>query len=467
MIVSIQQFFETNATIVWFVYGLVFFTLGLAIALQSRSHSRLELARNLGWLAAFGVAHGLHEWGTIFVPIQATYLPEAVVSILRVLQALLLGLSFAFLFQFGTELLRRRWPRLAALPLVVFTAWLFVFFVPGVVRTESVGALQTLASIWARYLLAVPAGILSAAGMLYQVDTTIRPLGFHNIARTMHIASLALAAYSFFGGLIVPPGSFPPANWLNDQTFTAWAGMPPPVIRSFIGLVLALAMIRTLEVFDIEVDQIIEQMQVERELAEDRERIARELHDGTIQTIYTAGLLVESAGHRLGKDEETAGRLERAGRLLNEAIANLRGYISNLQPLTAGESLEAIIRRQTEDARLQSLVEVQVDVDTLPDEPFNPVRLTHVDAFLREALSNAVRHSGGRCVQVRGGSEEGQFVLSVQDNGRGFDPARPKAGYGLRNMHDRARLLGGSLEVDTQSGKGTCIMLRIPWREEP
>jgi signal transduction histidine kinase len=152
--------------------------------------------------------------------------------------------------------------------------------------------------------------------------------------------------------------------------------------------------------------------------------------------------------------------------LLNEAIANLRGYIGNLQPQGMGESLEAVIRNQTEDARLNSLVEIQVEMDKLPEEPFNAARLPHVAAILTEALSNAARHSGSRSVKVSAACEDGQCVLSVEDDGRGFDSAAPKPGYGLRNMRDRARLLAGSLDVVTQPGKGTRITLRIPWREE-
>ena len=58
----IRTLFEINRQIILFGYGLVFFVLGLAIALQSRRYSRLELARSLAWLAAFGLAHGLYEW---------------------------------------------------------------------------------------------------------------------------------------------------------------------------------------------------------------------------------------------------------------------------------------------------------------------------------------------------------------------------------------------------------------------
>ena len=67
----IQNFFSVNHEIIYFIYGLVFFVLGLAIALQSRHSSRLDLARNLTWLAAFGFLHGFNEWGDLFIPLQA------------------------------------------------------------------------------------------------------------------------------------------------------------------------------------------------------------------------------------------------------------------------------------------------------------------------------------------------------------------------------------------------------------
>ena len=63
--ISLTEFFELNREIILFVYGLVFFILGFAIVLQTRQSSRLDLARNLRWLAAFGIAHGFYEWGDL------------------------------------------------------------------------------------------------------------------------------------------------------------------------------------------------------------------------------------------------------------------------------------------------------------------------------------------------------------------------------------------------------------------
>ena len=91
--------------------------MGLAIVLQSRRASRLELARSLGWLAAFGIIHGLNEWADLFIPIQAAYTSETLIRLLYILQLVLLSFSFAFLFQFGVSLLntlgKARWLRSA------------------------------------------------------------------------------------------------------------------------------------------------------------------------------------------------------------------------------------------------------------------------------------------------------------------------------------------------------------------
>src|SRR3972149_1924972 len=119
MLDFLREFLKVNSVLVWFVYGLVFFVLGLAIALRSRAHSQLELARQLNWLAAFGFLPGLKEWGDLFIPIQATYLPASTVDILYFVQSIILAASFAALFQFGAELLGDRLPALRFLPAFV------------------------------------------------------------------------------------------------------------------------------------------------------------------------------------------------------------------------------------------------------------------------------------------------------------------------------------------------------------
>jgi hypothetical protein len=102
----IRSFFEINEPIIQFAYGLSFFAIGLAIALQSRRSSRLELARSLAWLAAFGITYSLFEWGELFSPVHEAYLTPKGVEALHGVHLIFLCVSFIFLMEFGVALLR-------------------------------------------------------------------------------------------------------------------------------------------------------------------------------------------------------------------------------------------------------------------------------------------------------------------------------------------------------------------------
>ena len=115
------------------------------------------------------------------------------------------------------------------------------------------------------------------------------------IVSTLRVAGLALVLYAFFGGLIPPPALFFPGDLLNTVSFEQALGVPALVFRSLIGLALAVTIIRALEVFEVETSRMIEAMEQQQILVGERDRIARDLHDGVIQTVYTAGFLVESA----------------------------------------------------------------------------------------------------------------------------------------------------------------------------
>ena len=114
------EFFQTNREIVFFIYGQAFFTLGLAVALRSRQRSQIAFAKHLWLLAAFGIVHGVYEWGIIFIPIQQTYLAPDTINLLRLIELLLETLSFFALFQFGVELTA---PRLRLAPTALLLIW--------------------------------------------------------------------------------------------------------------------------------------------------------------------------------------------------------------------------------------------------------------------------------------------------------------------------------------------------------
>lgn len=461
-------FFEVNKAIIYFIYGLAFFVMGLVVALQSRQSSQLELARSLNWLAGFGILHGLNEWGDLFIPIQSAYLPSTVVNLLYMIQLVLLALSFMCLFAFGVTLLRPfRVPGwLAVAPTGLFITWVFLTFFVLTALYQDQAIWHHISNAFARYFIAFPGGLLAAYSLREHAKRRILPLQVPSIYAALRVSGIALGAYAILGGLIPPPVPFWPGNIINRDSIQMWIGIPPLVFRALIGLILAISIIRALEVFKLETDQRIEALERNSILNAERERIARDLHDGAIQKVYTAGLLVQSAYKLTEPGSEISNRMERAAAALSEAILDLR---SNLQTLHEGtatrvEPLIELLQHVTDDPHYTTMVQIELDTNIDPESSLSPLRSGHIIRIVNEAMSNILRHSKARHVHISAMKEAETLTIAIRDDGTGF-PSDSSSGYGLQNMRDRARLLNGSFEVDSKPGRGTTITLQIPWMD--
>jgi signal transduction histidine kinase len=464
-----RELFARNETLVLFIHGQVFFVLGLVILWQSRQHSRLDLARNLGWLGLFGIAHGLYVWGDVFIPIQASYLSRTGVETLLMVQAVLLAFSFAMLFQFGVAALgdlHPNWRWIETLPGLLLVTWMSAFLWTSQVSRRSATELIVSANVWARYLLGVTGAIVAAIGLRAQARQPMAVPEFSSLSRAFQVASLALVSYAVLGGLVVPPAPFFPASMLNTDTVLNVLGVPVQVLRSVVGLVLVVSIARGLEVFRMEADRRMEEMEQTQILMVERERISRELHDGAIQTVYTAGLIAESVRKRLPDADPLAVRLDSVVSALSHAIHDLRHLISNLEPKTTSSDLAAELRQLAEDSHVNWLIHVEVSLIPSDGALLLPNGANHVRAIVNEALSNIARHARARHAWIVAERSNGELTITVADDGDGV-PAQHTVGFGLRNMRDRARLLGGTLRVDPRAPRGTQVILTIPWDGTP
>ncbi len=464
MVEFIRNLISVNTIIVQFVYGLAFFVLGLAIALQSRHSSHLDLARSLTWLAAFGFVHAFVEWGDLFIPLQAEYLSPDFITALHYLHLLLLGISFACLFEFGVALLEPlehpEWLHITAAGLLA--TWFFVTFFPLRSGIKDFQAWHNTTNALARYFIGLPGGLLSAYALRKHIYQRILPMNVPHIVRSLRMAGISLAVYAVATGLLVPPVSFFPGNWLNADTFSRVFIITPPIVRSLIGLVIAIFTIRALEIFDVETARQIEAIEEQQILANERERIGRELHDGAIQKVYTAGLLVRSAQNLAAAESPLEGRLATAVGVLDDAIVDLRQNLGELYTSKPGAvPLEQALRDLAADPRFGSLVKIDLDLDLPSSQEYSPERSAHILAIVQEALANSVRHARARHIRIQARQVDRRLMLAIQDDGAGL-PQQVVEGHGLHNMRDRAALLHGRLQVRPME-KGTSVILDIPW----
>jgi signal transduction histidine kinase len=194
----------------------------------------------------------------------------------------------------------------------------------------------------------------------------------------------------------------------------------------------------------------------ELSIAEERERLARDLHDTVIQRLFGIGLSLQVALSGALEDSVRA-RINTSLDELNETIHDIRTTIFEIdQERPDVDSLEGRIEALT--IEVASRLGVQVHLKTLPglDDLVAPHCAQHVVQALREILSNIVRHARAHRVDVELSVDENILVLVVQDDGVGF-ASGASGGRGLRNLASRARDLGGDCYVDSEVGQGTQV----------
>jgi signal transduction histidine kinase len=203
----------------------------------------------------------------------------------------------------------------------------------------------------------------------------------------------------------------------------------------------------------------------ELSIVEERNRLARELHDSVTQQLFGVVLAAQSAEELLARGEAAAGEeLERVQALARGAMDELRSVVFELRPASLeAEGLAQVLRKHVEVLRRVSGQAIELRIAAPP--PLRAEAAGQVFRIAQEALQNALRHAQAARIEVRLEDGGGRLLLTVADDGRGFDPAAPvlrSRRLGLTSMEERASELGGCLSVESQPGSGTTVRLEVP-----
>lgn len=460
-----DRFLEENETIILFAQGLAFFSLGFAVWIQRRRATRLRLTQSLIWLAAFAFVEALAVWGYVFVPLQESYLSDGIIDVLLVLRAMLQTIAFLFLFQFGLRLavdgarVRTVWTAIS------IATWVGLLAVSAVLATNAdwaVGQWEQSVEALSRHVLLLPAAVLAAVGIWRQRDELARA-GLRGIRPYAAATVGVLIAYAVLGGVVVEHPFWDPGAAASDAARFGAGAIQLAMVRGLAGLVLCVLAVKFLEIFEFEAKQRIETLDRARAVAEERARFGRDLHDGTIQSLYAAGLQLESVAIT-SDDDATRSQVRHVVEGLNKTMAGIREYISGLRQPEAdvtviAAGLEELTGRFARETGLNVRFDLRgVDAaGPLPDEAGQ-----HLEQVLREALANAARHGDPTHVRVSLAFAPDELDLVIEDDGVGIVEQPGRAGHGLRNIRERARRLGGRAEIGPGAGGGTRVALAIP-----
>lgn len=204
-------------------------------------------------------------------------------------------------------------------------------------------------------------------------------------------------------------------------------------------------------------------------ILEERERVAKEMHDGFGQTLTYLTAMVATMEQllRRGKVDEALARLAETREMLREAHQEVRVAIFNLRQRPSEEDFVAQVKGILDQFGRQSGIETDLVADVRGVVPLPFEKSIQVLRVIQEALANVRKHAGATRAVVTIGQQGGALEVAVSDNGCGFDPATvTDAGqhFGLHIMKERSQEVGGQLDIESAPGRGTTVRLRVPLR---
>jgi signal transduction histidine kinase len=196
---------------------------------------------------------------------------------------------------------------------------------------------------------------------------------------------------------------------------------------------------------------------------QERQRLARELHDAVSQSIYSLTLFARSAKDALEANDrpKLLENLEHLEVNSLTVLKEMRLLLYQLRTIALEEGdLEKAIETRFDLVERRSGIQAEINYDNRIH--LSPDREQEYFRVITEALNNSLYYSEASRVTVDIRPEDGQVLLVVEDNGIGFNPSQIRAGMGMMNMRERAEALKGTLEINSQPGQGTCVRFLVP-----
>lgn len=210
-------------------------------------------------------------------------------------------------------------------------------------------------------------------------------------------------------------------------------------------------------------DEVMRQVS-EAAAREERNRLARELHDSIKQQLFSIGVSAAAARARAGEAGGAGAALDDIERGAREAQVEMTALLQQLRPAPLENvGLVAALRDQCEALGYRTGAEVSVTIGALPAEDRLPLRAQEqLFRMAQEALANIARHARAQHVWLRLEQDGDAMLLEIRDDGQGFDSATARGGMGLSNLRERARALGAEAQIESAPGHGATIRVRAP-----
>ena len=474
--------------LIFFIYGLAFFTMGLAIFILPKKCSAFKLANKLWLLAGFGIFHGINEWIDMFMLINK----PAEIPLVEFTRVFILAVSYLFLVVFGTEIIseeKKKASVLRMLPVFLTIIWIAVIIL---------NKQPSLRNTCTRYLLGIPGSALTAYALFLQI-AEFKRMNLVTVIKSLKLEVVAFSFYGLFSGLIVPRSDFFPASFLNYETFFMMAGIPIQVFRAICAVVITYAIIRILSIFEWETNNKIRNLLKKTRDSyvklEQLEKIKDSLTHMIVHDLNNPLTAISGELQILKMEEREFSAEQKKG--LNSAFAaseDLKRMISDLLFINKMEEnqlklncvefkLEGLVQEVADQLSVMAQMEHKtISLDTAGDMPEMSADIELVRRTIANLVNNAIKHSpsgGNVLIKAFFKEEDNNFYILVRDSGGGIpeeylnkifdkfvqvnnEKAKMGHGLGLTFCKMAVEAHGGKIWVESELDKGSTFYFTVP-----
>lgn len=446
--------------ILYFIYGLSFFTMGLSCLFQYYKHKDFLFKNSLLHLALFGLIHGVSEWLIMFNrnPLYSEYTNSLTQIIL-----LLYGISFLFMAFFAINLLSSLRPYrqlLRVIILSIYGIWLTtVLYVLYQYDFNSLNIRDGLI-LFTRYITALPTGIFTSIILwIYQKELKKRSL--NKLVILIKMLAMVIFLYTLSTGLVGEYFLFFPAQFINRDAFIERFNIPIEIFRIVFAISITMIMYVFMFLYEIILKVHNERLLKYQISRLEHRKLGSQLHDGVLQQLFIANLNLNQLEH----NETSAVEIVRVQDSIQESINEIRAFLKSpiIQSVNIEELNIEIVNFLKSELNSRIKFNINFNVPSIYAQPIDIQALNNLMFIIKEFTYNMKKHSKANLINITCEGKSDGLSLILEENGKGFikEEIDSKLHFGLQSIRNRVDVCKGIIKWDTKN-KTKCSIF-IPW----
>lgn len=447
--------------VLYFIYGLAFFTMGLSCFLQYYKHKDFLFRNSLLHLAAFGLIHGFSEWFIMFnrIPIFEEYS-----NILTQIILFLYGISFLFMALFALNLLSVLKPYRKVIRVVIFTlytVWLFTILYVLVQNDFNSLIIRDGLILFNRYVTAMPAGIFTSI-VLWIYQKELKQAKLIRLAFLIKLMSIVIFLYTLSTGLIGEYFHIFPAHFINRDAFIERFNIPIEVFRIIFAISITIIVYIFMFLYELNLKEHNDRQFKHQISRIEHRKLGSHLHDGVLQQLFIANLNLD----QLEQKESSTLELERVRNSIKESIKEIRAFLKS--PIIQSVNFEDL------KIEIEDYLNIELDnrfhrqfifnIPSIYAQPIDTQALNNLMYIIREFVINMKKHSSANFISITCEGTPNGLTLVLEENGRGFkiEDVNSKEHFGIISIQNRVNVCEGKIKWETKNMTKCSIF--IPWK---